>query len=60
MNAPSKPERVITLAEAIREGIKALQPGDVLVIAGKGHESGQTVAGITRPFSDRDEARRWA
>jgi UDP-N-acetylmuramoyl-L-alanyl-D-glutamate--2,6-diaminopimelate ligase len=47
-------------SEAIREGIRSLQPGDVLVIAGKGHESGQTIGGVTRPFSDRDEARRWA
>jgi UDP-N-acetylmuramoyl-L-alanyl-D-glutamate--2,6-diaminopimelate ligase len=43
-------------AEAIRAGIAALAPGDVLVIAGKGHESGQTAGGVTRPFSDRDEA----
>jgi UDP-N-acetylmuramoyl-L-alanyl-D-glutamate--2,6-diaminopimelate ligase len=33
-----------------------LKEGDVLVIAGKGHESGQIVGSETRPFSDRDEA----
>jgi UDP-N-acetylmuramoyl-L-alanyl-D-glutamate--2,6-diaminopimelate ligase len=43
-------------AEAIRAGIAALEQGDVLVIAGKGHESGQIVGRETRPFSDRDEA----
>ncbi len=43
-------------AEAIRAGIAALQSGDVLVIAGKGHESGQIVGPVTRPFLDRDEA----
>ena len=43
-------------SEAIREGIAALKSGDVLVIAGKGHETGQIVKGVTRPFSDRDEA----
>ncbi len=43
-------------AEAIRAAIAALQTGDVLVIAGKGHETGQIVGGETRPFSDRDEA----
>jgi UDP-N-acetylmuramoyl-L-alanyl-D-glutamate--2,6-diaminopimelate ligase len=43
-------------AEAIRAGIAALKQGDVLVIAGKGHESGQIVGSETRPFSDRDEA----
>ncbi len=42
--------------EAIRAGVAALQAGDVLVIAGKGHESGQIVGGETRPFLDRDEA----
>ncbi|HEX4861351.1 MAG TPA: cyanophycin synthetase, partial [Rhizomicrobium sp.] len=47
-------------SEAIRAGIQALVPGDVLIIAGKGHEPGQTIGGVTRPFNDRDEARRWA
>jgi UDP-N-acetylmuramoyl-L-alanyl-D-glutamate--2,6-diaminopimelate ligase len=43
-------------AEAIRAGIASLAAGDVLVIAGKGHETGQTVGKEVRPFSDRDEA----
>jgi UDP-N-acetylmuramoyl-L-alanyl-D-glutamate--2,6-diaminopimelate ligase len=43
-------------ATAIRVGVAALKTGDVLVIAGKGHEAGQIVCGETRPFSDRDEA----
>jgi UDP-N-acetylmuramoyl-L-alanyl-D-glutamate--2,6-diaminopimelate ligase len=43
-------------AQAIYAGIEALQPGDILVIAGKGHETGQIVGGQTRPFSDRTEA----
>jgi len=41
-------------AEAIRAGIAALQPGDVLLIAGKGHETGQIVGDKTLPFSDHD------
>jgi len=45
-------------AAAIAEGLRALQTGDVLVIAGKGHEQGQTVAGITYPFDDAEIARR--
>jgi UDP-N-acetylmuramoyl-L-alanyl-D-glutamate--2,6-diaminopimelate ligase len=42
--------------DAIRTAIAALHAGDVLVIAGKGHETGQYVGGEIRPFSDREEA----
>jgi UDP-N-acetylmuramoyl-L-alanyl-D-glutamate--2,6-diaminopimelate ligase len=41
-------------AEAIRSAISALQPGDALLIAGKGHETGQIVGNVTLPFSDHD------
>jgi UDP-N-acetylmuramoyl-L-alanyl-D-glutamate--2,6-diaminopimelate ligase len=41
-------------AEAIRSAIAALQPGDALLIAGKGHETGQIVGTNTLPFSDHD------
>jgi UDP-N-acetylmuramoyl-L-alanyl-D-glutamate--2,6-diaminopimelate ligase len=40
-------------AEAIRSAIAALQPGDALLIAGKGHEERQIVGAESRPFSDR-------
>jgi len=43
-------------ADAIRAGIASLASDDVLVIAGKGHESGQIIGSETRRFSDRDEA----
>ena len=43
--------------EAIREAIAGLAAGDVLVIAGKGHETGQIVGGETRPFDDAATAR---
>ncbi|MCB1385048.1 MAG: UDP-N-acetylmuramoyl-L-alanyl-D-glutamate--2,6-diaminopimelate ligase [Nitratireductor sp.] len=39
-------------AEAIGEAVAMLGTGDCLVIAGKGHETGQTIGGITHPFSD--------
>ena len=42
--------------EAIKTAIAALKQGDVLVIAGKGHETGQYVNGQIIPFSDREEA----
>lgn len=41
---------------AIREAVAELGPQDLLVIAGKGHETGQTVAGVTYPFDDSAEA----
>lgn len=40
---------------AIDHAVGWAGPGDVVLIAGKGHESGQTAAGRTRPFDDRDE-----
>ncbi|KAB2880671.1 MAG: UDP-N-acetylmuramoyl-L-alanyl-D-glutamate--2,6-diaminopimelate ligase [Pseudorhodoplanes sp.] len=42
-------------ATAIRQAIAELRRGDVLVIAGKGHESGQIVGERVLPFSDHDE-----
>lgn len=38
--------------QAIAAALDDLRPGDVLAIAGKGHELGQTIAGITYPFDD--------
>ena len=40
---------------AIGRAVGWARPGDVVLIAGKGHETGQTAAGVTRPFDDRDE-----
>jgi UDP-N-acetylmuramoyl-L-alanyl-D-glutamate--2,6-diaminopimelate ligase len=42
---------------AIRAGLAGLAPGDVLLLAGKGHESGQIVGNAVLPFNDGDEAR---
>ena len=41
-------------AAAIRAAIDGLEPGDALVIAGKGHETGQIVGDRVLPFSDHD------
>ncbi|HXT08077.1 MAG TPA: UDP-N-acetylmuramoyl-L-alanyl-D-glutamate--2,6-diaminopimelate ligase [Roseiarcus sp.] len=43
--------------QAIRAGVALLQPGDALVIAGKGHETGQIVGDRVLPFSDAEAAR---
>jgi UDP-N-acetylmuramoyl-L-alanyl-D-glutamate--2,6-diaminopimelate ligase len=43
-------------AEAILRGVDALGPGDALLIAGKGHETGQIIAGQVYPFDDVEQA----
>ena len=44
-------------AEAIRFAVGELKAGDVLVVAGKGHETGQIVGDRTLPFSDHEQVR---
>jgi UDP-N-acetylmuramoyl-L-alanyl-D-glutamate--2,6-diaminopimelate ligase len=44
-------------AAAIRHGLALLRAGDALLLAGKGHETGQLIGGQTLPFSDADVAR---
>jgi UDP-N-acetylmuramoyl-L-alanyl-D-glutamate--2,6-diaminopimelate ligase len=41
-------------ATAIRQAVRALEQGDVLLIAGKGHETGQIVGNQVLPFSDHE------
>ena len=43
-------------AQAIRAALADLKTGDVLIIAGKGHETGQYIKGEVFPFSDREQA----
>ncbi|WP_096786499.1 UDP-N-acetylmuramoyl-L-alanyl-D-glutamate--2,6-diaminopimelate ligase [Rhodobacter sp. CZR27] len=43
-------------AEAILRGVDALTPGDALLIAGKGHESGQIIGTDIFPFDDAEQA----
>ena len=43
-------------AEAILRGVDALGPGDALLIAGKGHETGQTIGDDVLPFDDVEQA----
>ena len=42
---------------AIHEAVSMLHAGDTLIVAGKGHEEGQTIGGETLPFSDHEEVR---
>jgi UDP-N-acetylmuramoyl-L-alanyl-D-glutamate--2,6-diaminopimelate ligase len=52
-------EREVELdrAAAIARAVELAAPGDVVVVAGKGHEQGQETAGVVVPFDDRDVAR---
>jgi len=43
-------------AEAILRGVDALEAGDALLVAGKGHETGQTVGDDVLPFDDAEQA----
>jgi UDP-N-acetylmuramoyl-L-alanyl-D-glutamate--2,6-diaminopimelate ligase len=47
-------------SQAIATAIAELAPGDLLVIAGKGHETGQIIGSETRPFDDAALAREFA
>ena len=45
-------------AEAIQAAVDMLKSGDTLIVAGKGHEEGQTIGSVTLPFSDHAELRK--
>ena len=42
---------------AIATALELARPGDIVVVAGKGHETGQEVDGVVHPFDDRDVVR---
>jgi UDP-N-acetylmuramoyl-L-alanyl-D-glutamate--2,6-diaminopimelate ligase len=42
---------------AIRAAVDRARAGDIVLVAGKGHETGQEVAGVVHPFDDRDVVR---
>ncbi|MGW6062133.1 UDP-N-acetylmuramoyl-L-alanyl-D-glutamate--2,6-diaminopimelate ligase [Streptomyces sp. NPDC055189] len=44
-------------ATAIRAAVARAEPGDTVLVAGKGHEQGQDIAGVVRPFDDRQVLR---
>ncbi len=49
---------VLDRRDAIRYAVSQALPGDILVILGKGHETGQEIAGVISPFDDRLELAR--
>ena len=52
-----QPAAIRDRGEAIRAGCALLGDGDVLIVAGKGHETGQYLGDTVLPFSDQDEVR---
>lgn len=48
-------EVIVHRRTAIREAVARLSPGDILLVAGKGHETYQETDGVRRPFDDRQE-----
>lgn len=50
----SEPSAIVQdRAEAIKLAVNLAQPGDVVIVLGKGHERGQEIAGVVHPFDDR-------
>ena len=45
---------IIDRREAIEAAVEVAASGDLLIVLGKGHETGQEINGIKLPFSDRD------
>ncbi len=50
--------RIADRAEAIRTAVMLSQPGDIMLVAGKGHETYQIVGDVKHPFDDREEVRK--
>ncbi len=55
----SRYETIVDREEAIGRAIELARPGDVVLIAGKGHENYQEFSRHIVPFDDREVARRW-
>jgi UDP-N-acetylmuramoyl-L-alanyl-D-glutamate--2,6-diaminopimelate ligase len=56
---PAAAKVVPDRAEAIHWALAAAEPGDCVLIAGKGHENSQIVGDERIPFDDREVAREW-
>ena len=50
--------RIVDRAEAIRTAVMLARPGDILLIAGKGHEDYQIIGDTKHHFDDREQVRK--
>jgi UDP-N-acetylmuramoyl-L-alanyl-D-glutamate--2,6-diaminopimelate ligase len=53
LKAPQSARKVVDRAQAIAEAIQQANPNDLVLIAGKGHETYQEINGVKHPFSDQ-------
>ncbi len=54
----SRTIRVTNRAEAIKASVMLASPGDIIIVAGKGHETYQEINGVRHHFDDREELRK--
>ena len=57
-DALTKAEADRDRAEAIRTAVMLSRPGDIILVAGKGHETYQIVGDVKHPFDDREEIKK--
>lgn len=57
-DSPAAVHEVAARGDAISLAARLAEPGDVVLVAGKGAETGQDVAGVIHPFDDREQLRR--
>jgi len=58
MDHPTEARWIVQRRDAIREAALLARPGDVVLVAGKGHETYQVIGTERIPFDDREEVRR--
>lgn len=56
LSAPGNARQIEDRASALLQTVRGAQPEDVILIAGKGHETTQDIMGKKRPFSDQEHA----
>ena len=54
----SKVLEIVDRRQAIRTAVKLAQRGDIILLAGKGHEKYQEIKGVKHPFDDKEELQK--